>query len=128
MHQSLHVYIYIYIRTYIDTFHSPSGSSSRHCVLVGQMLLRHTSLRFPLQLCFYWMQLKKQTNNLKQHHSHTVRDARDDVLKVATYLTNKSVMTETHGRHQPEFTHPVQKGWEKLSKPQWITAVLSGGR
>ena len=60
-----------------------------------------------------------------QSRSHTVRNAAGDIMKTVMHLTNKSVMTETHGRDSPEFTHPVQKGWEKLSKPDWSAAILS---
>ena len=106
VHQSLHVYRYIpfSLRVIKQTLRS-SGAN------VTEAHITEVSLA----AMFLLDATKKTDQQFKatpQLHSHTVRDARDDVLKVATYLTNKSVMTETHGRHQPEFTHPVQKGWE----------------
>ena len=60
-----------------------------------------------------------------QLRTHTVRDAADDVEKITMHLTNKSVTSETQGREGPQFVHPTQKGWEKLSNPDWLAAILS---
>ena len=56
---------------------------------------------------------------------HTIRDARNDVNKIAQYLREKGVNVETAGRTSPQFTHPVEKGWEKLSNSDWLSGVLS---
>ena len=60
-----------------------------------------------------------------QSGRHTVRDAAVDVQKIAQHLLEKSVTTETQGRHSPKFVHPTDAGWVKMSSPNWLVAVLS---
>lgn len=54
-----------------------------------------------------------------------MRDAADDIMKITLHLTNKSVMSETPDRRAPQFVHPIQKGWEKMSNPDWLASILS---
>ena len=60
-----------------------------------------------------------------QSRRHTVRDAAVDVQKIAQHLLEKSVTTETQGRHSPKFVHPTDTGWVKMSSPNWVAALLS---
>ena len=60
-----------------------------------------------------------------QSQRHTVRDAAVDVQKIVQHLLEKSVTTETQGRHSPKFIHPTNAGWVKMSSPNWLAAVLS---
>lgn len=56
---------------------------------------------------------------------HTMRDASLDISKIAKYLKDKAVTSEMQGRETPKFIHPTEKGWEKMSDPNWLTTVLS---
>ena len=57
---------------------------------------------------------------------HTIQDARNDINKIAQYLREKDVIVEIAGRTSPHFIHPVEKGWERLSKSDWLPTVLAG--
>ena len=56
---------------------------------------------------------------------HTIKDARNDINKIAQYLREKDVIVETAGRTSPHFTHPIEKGWERLSNSDWLPSVLA---
>ena len=56
---------------------------------------------------------------------HTVRSAADDIQKITQHLINKSVTLEKAGRVEPKFVHPTEKGWERMSSPDWLANVLS---
>ena len=122
--ESIYMYIYIYIYTCHFLLRVIKQTLRSSGANVTEVHISEVSLA-----AMFLLDVTKKTDQqfqaTQQSHSHTVRDAADDIRKIATYLTNKTVMIETQGRDRPEFTHPVQKGWEKLSKPEWITAVLS---
>ena len=61
-----------------------------------------------------------------QSRQHTVRDATDDIQNITLHLMDKSVTSEMQGRQTSKFVHTTQKGWEKMSSPNWLAAILSG--
>lgn len=60
-----------------------------------------------------------------QSRRHSVRDAGGDINRIVQHLLSNSVTIETQGRCSPEFVHPVDSGWKKMSSPDWLEGVLS---
>ena len=60
-----------------------------------------------------------------QSQRHTVRDADQDIRKLAQHLLEKNVTAEVPDRLTPKFIHPTEKGWEKLRSSNWLAGILS---
>ena len=60
-----------------------------------------------------------------QSGSHTVRDAMQDVLKMAEEITEKNPTKEVSGRTTSVYVEKCDIGWKKLTTTTWLPDILS---
>lgn len=57
--------------------------------------------------------------------AHTIRDSDRDIEKMVTHLQEARVSTVDKNRTSPQFTDPVQSGWQKLALSDWLKNTLA---
>ncbi len=60
-----------------------------------------------------------------QSTSHTVRDAKADITKMAKHLLDKKATVDVPGRSTPAFHDPTDTGWKRLSATNWLQETLT---
>ncbi len=61
----------------------------------------------------------------RQCIAHTVQDAGQDILKIATDLTERKTTEEVPDRSAPVLADNSDVGWKKLTATSWLKDILS---